>query len=240
MCAVTTTNARVLLYTCVAVDICSSWAVGVRAVTTTKAHVLLYTCQLLHISSAVCMCAVATHVLLCTHVNCYTCFTLYTYAVLRLICDVCAVATRVCLYTYQLLQMCYAWYVHRDVTRDICVIYRRWLKLIQRNPPPGGGFLFTMFPDQEPCVRGPPSEDLYQVLRGGSSYTRFLIREHNRKPPGGGGFFRSTYWNTYEIRESHTTIPTHVHGMHTHIEQTYSNSCETRIFDSIDSNIYEW
>ena len=112
--------------------------------------------------------------------------------------------------------------------------------LIERNHPPRGGFIFTMFPHQEPCVRGPPSKDLYQVLRGGSSYTRFLIREHNRKPPGGGGFFRSTYWNTYEIRESHTTIPTHVHGMHTHIEQTYSNSCETRIFDSIDSNIYEW
>ena len=26
-------------------------------------------------------------------------------------------------------------------------------KLIERKPPPGGGFLFTMFPDQEPCVR---------------------------------------------------------------------------------------
>jgi len=25
--------------------------------------------------------------------------------------------------------------------------------LIERNPPPWGGFLFTMFPDQEPCVR---------------------------------------------------------------------------------------
>ena len=53
-------------------------------------------------------------------------------------------------------------------------------KLIERNPPPGGGFLFTMFPHQEPCVRGPPSKDLYQVLRGGSSYTRFLMREHSK------------------------------------------------------------
>jgi len=34
--------------------------------------------------------------------------------------------------------------------------------------------------DQEPCVRAPPSKDLYQVLRGGSSYTRFLIREHSK------------------------------------------------------------
>ena len=53
-------------------------------------------------------------------------------------------------------------------------------KLIERNPPPRGGFLFTMFPHQEPCVRGPPSKDLYQVLQGGSSYTRFLMREHSK------------------------------------------------------------
>jgi len=33
------------------------------------------------------------------------------------------------------------------------------------NPPPRGGFLFTMFPHQESCVRGLPSKDLYQVLR---------------------------------------------------------------------------
>ena len=45
-----------------------------------------------------------------------------------------------------------------------------------------------MFPHQEPCVRGPPSKDLYQVLRGGSSYTQFLMREHGKQetPPGGG------------------------------------------------------
>jgi len=46
--------------------------------------------------------------------------------------------------------------------------------LIERNPPPREDFLFIMFPHQEPCVRGPPSKELYQVLRGGSSYTRFL------------------------------------------------------------------
>jgi len=55
------------------------------------------------------------------------------------------------------------------------------------NPPPPGGFLFTMFPRQEPCVRGPPSKNLIQILRGGSSYTQFLMREHSK---GGGGFFR--------------------------------------------------
>ena len=58
--------------------------------------------------------------------------------------------------------------------------------------PPRGGFLFTMFPHQEPCVRGPPSKDLYQVLRRGSFYTRLLMREHvNRNPSRGRGFFRS-------------------------------------------------
>jgi len=64
---------------------------------------------------------------------------------------------------------------------------------VQKNPPPRGGFLFTMFPYQEPCARGPPSKDLYQVLRRGSSYTWFLMREHSKlgTPSRRGGFFRS-------------------------------------------------
>ena len=55
----------------------------------------------------------------------------------------------------------------------------------RQNPPPPGGVpvylcsLFIMFPHQESCVKGPPSMDLYQVLGGGSSYTRFLMREHS-------------------------------------------------------------
>jgi len=170
MCAVTTTNARVLLYTCVAVDICSSWAVGVRAVTTTKAHVLLYTCQLLHISSAVCMCAVATHVLLCTHVNCYTCFTLYTYAVLRLICDVCAVATRVWLYKcwYVMcvlwLHMCDSTHIncYKCVTVDMCIVtwHMRDIQAVTqvdpKNPSPRGGFPIYYVPwSRTVCKRTP-------------------------------------------------------------------------------------
>jgi len=74
------------------------------------------------------------------------------------------------------------------------------ITLIEKKSPPRGGFLFTMFPHQEPCVRGPPSKDLYQVLRGESSYTPlrgessytpFLMREHSKHetPPGGGGSF---------------------------------------------------
>ena len=57
---------------------------------------------------------------------------------------------------------------------------------------PRGGFVCTMFPHQEPCVRGPPSRHLVQILRGGSSYTRLLMREHStNKTPPGEGFFRS-------------------------------------------------
>ena len=48
------------------------------------------------------------------------------------------------------------------------------------NPPHRGGFLFTMFPHQEPWVRGSPSKNLVQILRGGSSYSRFLMREHSK------------------------------------------------------------
>ena len=47
-----------------------------------------------------------------------------------------------------------------------------------KEPPPPGGLLFTMFPHQEPWVRGRPSKNLYQVLWGGSSYSWFLRREH--------------------------------------------------------------
>jgi len=50
---------------------------------------------------------------------------------------------------------------------------------IDRKKPPPGGFPIYYIPSSEPCVRGPPSKDLYQVLRGGSSYTRFWIREHS-------------------------------------------------------------
>jgi len=32
-----------------------------------------------------------------------------------------------------------------------------------------------------PWVRGPPSKNVVQILRGGSSYTRFLMREHSKR-----------------------------------------------------------
>jgi len=65
------------------------------------------------------------------------------------------------------------WISHANVWQSL-------VTLIERNPPPRGGFLFTMFPHQRLCVRGPPSKNLYQVLRRGSSYTRFLMREHSK------------------------------------------------------------
>jgi len=37
-----------------------------------------------------------------------------------------------------------------------------------------------MFPNQEPGGRGPPSKHLVQILRGGSSSSGFLIREHSK------------------------------------------------------------
>ena len=68
--------------------------------------------------------------------------------------------------------------------------------MIERNPPPGGGFLFTMFPHQEPGRRGLPSKNLYQVLRGGSSSSGFLMREHSKRETlseGGGCCDQSAY-----------------------------------------------
>jgi len=50
----------------------------------------------------------------------------------------------------------------------------------RKKPPPRGVSLFTMFPHQEAWVRGLPSKNLHQVLRGGSSYSRFLMRGNSK------------------------------------------------------------
>ena len=62
--------------------------------------------------------------------------------------------------------------------------------LIERKPPPPGGFpiyyvpssrtVCQRTPPEEPCVRGPLPKILVQILLGGSSYTRFLMREHSK------------------------------------------------------------
>jgi len=70
--------------------------------------------------------------------------------------------------------------------------------VIERTPPPRGGFLFSMFPDQEPRGRGPPPEEPPPKLNnfgGGSSggvlFLRVLDLEttQQRNPPGGVGSF---------------------------------------------------
>ena len=55
----------------------------------------------------------------------------------------------------------YSWSIH--------VYLLNMNKLIERNPPPRGGFLFTMFPDLEPCV-DPPRRTWYKFFEGGSFF----------------------------------------------------------------------
>jgi len=73
---------------------------------------------------------------------------------------------------------------------SIFLLERRDLspKLIEKDPPPGGGFLFTMFPHQEPWVRGPPRRTCTKCFEGaplthGSWWGNII----NRQPPWGGG-----------------------------------------------------
>jgi len=75
--------------------------------------------------------------------------------------------------------------------------------LIERTPPPGGGFLFTMFPHPEPWVRGPPRRIWYKFFEGGPlTHGSWWGNIVNRKPPpGGGGFFRSIYTYTNYIHK---------------------------------------
>jgi len=60
---------------------------------------------------------------------------------------------------------------------SIEIVILIWSK---ETPSPRGVFLVTMFPDQAPRGRGPPLTILYQMLRGGSSSCRFLIRKHSK------------------------------------------------------------
>ena len=93
-------------------------------------------------------------------------------------------------------------------------IYLIWSK---ETPLPRGGFLFTIFSHQEPWVRGPPSKNLYQVLRRGSSYSGFLMRDHNKyeTPRGGGVAFAQIIhayiypWNMHSC--IHICVHTHTH-----------------------------
>jgi len=64
--------------------------------------------------------------------------------------------------------------------------------LIERNPPPRGGFLFTVFPIKNPEIEDPPLRICTRCFVGGplppGSWSGNIV---NRKHPRGGGFFRS-------------------------------------------------
>ena len=85
------------------------------------------------------------------------------------------------------------WRMH--VWHDFFACYDPWLITIltKKIPPPWGGFLFTMFPHQEPW-RGPHSKNLVQILRstrcfvgGPLTHGSWWGNIVNRKPPRGGG-----------------------------------------------------
>jgi len=62
-------------------------------------------------------------------------------------------------------------------------------KLIERNPPPRGGFLFTMFPDQEPCARDFTTRCDRRISSWNVLHTALdqVITQQRNPPRGGGG-----------------------------------------------------
>jgi len=71
----------------------------------------------------------------------------------------------------------YIIYIHTNIP----YIYTQYVYiLIEGTPPLRVGFLFTMFADHELGGRGPPSKQLVQIRRGGSSFSVFLTREHGK------------------------------------------------------------
>jgi len=79
----------------------------------------------------------------------------------------------------------------------------------RKKSPPPGGFPICYVPSSRTVCRRPPSKDLYQVLRGGSSYTR-LMRENSKyeTPPGGGGLFRSNLYTSVGVSRGEEFVET--------------------------------
>ena len=98
-------------------------------------------------------------------------------------------------------------YIHTIHTRDTYThgIYTHEI-LIERSPPPRGGFLFIMFPDQEPCVRDCTTRCDGRISSWNLLHTtRLLIREHSKQktPPGGGGSF-DQYVHMVYVHDTYT------------------------------------
>jgi len=81
---------------------------------------------------------------------------------------------------------------------------------MERNSPPGpGGFHFTMFPDQEPCVRDFTTRCDRRILSWNLTHGSWSGNIVNRKPPGGGGvlsmkvcvalFLLNQYWGIVTV-----------------------------------------
>ena len=128
-------------------------------------------------------------------------------------------------------------YIHIHVIHEticvytcICVTYT----LIERNLPPRGGFLFTMFPDQEPCVRDFTTRCDGRILSSNLLHTALdQGTTQQRNLPGGGGFLRSMCIYMYmchiyvyihiwshklNVYVSHIHIITCICFTHTHIK----------------------
>jgi len=96
------------------------------------------------VSLCLCLCLVSVTMCLCL------CLCLCLCVCVCVQCLCLCVCVCVCVYvSVSVSSVCV--YVSVSVS-SVCVSYVCNM-LIERNPPPREGFLFTVFPDQEPCVR---------------------------------------------------------------------------------------
>jgi len=99
--------------------------------------------------------------------------------------------------------------------------YTYTYKLIERNPPPRGGFFVGWFPNQEPWRRGPPLKNNPQT---GSFFSGFWVWKPPNKErlPGGG-----VSCDEYTYNQIHTFTHTRTHplyiNIHAHIH-TYTHT----------------
>jgi len=133
---------------------------------------------------------------------------------------------RVCVYVcaWDCVCVCFDWNQSRSKLSQViwgrCCVPKTLEHIYwsQETPPPGG-FLFTMFPNQEPGGRGPPRSTWYKFFEGGplplgSWWGNILYR----KPPQGGGPCNQ-YAHTQTLTLIHFLSHTHTH---THTLKIYT------------------